>query len=538
MPKESFDYIVVGSGAAGAIVAARLSEDSSATVLLLEVGPDDKSIYIQTVGGYFKVLGTERTFLFETEDEPQLNGRRLTLVQGRTLGGGTSVNAMCYLRGQHSDYEDWKSLGCTNWGWDDVLPYFQRSESNIRLTSPYHGTSGPMPVSDGSYRQELCDAFVRAAQEVTLPDGRPIRYNHDFNGEQQEGVGYYQVMSRKGERASTSRTFLEQARSRRNLVVRLNTMVCRLTIEAGRATGVTVRGPDGRETVIEAKREVVLSAGTFGSPKLLMLSGIGPAAHLSDLGIPVVADVQAVGEGYQDHVQLPYDASLKAPIGLFGQDKGLNKLRNGAQWTFFRTGVLSSNVVEAGGFIDFDGDGRPEVQFNAYGASSTGWGDPIVMDHRVSFAPFLLTCHSRGRVRLKTKDPADNPSVSTNLLSDKRDVAALVRGIRLARNIFQAPSMAKYVQEETLPGNRVGNDDQSIETYIREKAKTGLHPVGTCKMSPAEDGVVDETLKLKAIDGVRIVDASIMPTVIRGNTTAPTMMIGERGADFIKAAYR
>lgn len=533
MPSEQFDYIVVGAGAAGSVVAARLSEDSASSVLLLEEGPSDKSIYVKTTGGYFKTHGTDRTFLFHTEPEPAANNRSLVLLQGRTMGGGTSVNSMCYSRGQHDDYNDWKALGCTGWGYEDVLPYFKKSESNSRLSGRNHGNDGPMRVSDGVYRHELTEAFVRAAQETTLPGSNDlVPYNHDFNGESQGGVGYYQTMSYRGERFSSSRSFIDPNRDRKNLTIRSDSSVSRVVFKDKRAVGVEL-DKGGAKTTVTARREVILCGGTFMSPKLLMLSGIGPAKELADHGIEVVHASENVGQNYQDHSLVPFDMELKDPISLNGQDRGWNRIRNGIEWLLFRTGPLASNVVESGGYFDFDGDGRPEIQLNALAVSSAGWGDPIPDGHRFSLAPLNLTCHSRGSVRLRSANPMDTPMVQTGFFHEI-DKMNLVNGLEMSRRICAAPSLKKYLKSETLPGASVGNDRAALEAYVLNHAKTALHPVATCAMGADESAVVDLDLKVRGVEGLRVVDGSVIPIVPRGNTTAPIMMVAEKAADLIR----
>lgn len=532
---QEFDYIVVGAGAGGCVVAARLAEDPKVRVLLLEEGPDDKSIFIKANGGFFKTHGTDRTFLFETEPEPGLGGRRIPLLQGRTLGGGTSVNAMCYTRGQAEDYDEWAAEGLTDWSYDKVLPYFRKAESNARLSGQYHGTTGPLQVSDPVHRHVLNEAFVRAAQETQLPGkNEPIQYNGDFNGAQQDGVGFYQMMSRNGERSSTARSFLAQALERgSNITVRAKAGVQRVVIENKRAVGVEVRTDNGPHETIKARREVILCAGAFMSPKILMLSGVGPVDELKKHGIDVVVDAPNVGQNYQDHMLAPVDVNLKDPISFTGQDKGLNALRNGLQWLLFRTGPLASNVCEAGGFFDLDGDGRPEIQLNAIPVATSGWGEDASTDHCFALSPVALTCNSRGSVMLRSKNPADSPIVKGEFLHDI-EVETLINGVELARNILAAPSMAQFVSGEALPGPAVGTDRAALREYVLQNTKTALHPTSTCAMGASKESVVDPELKVRGVAGLRVVDASVMPKVIRGNTTAPIVMIAERAADLIK----
>ena len=532
---QPHDVIVVGGGAAGCALAARVSENPSIRVLLLEEGPPDNSLFIKMPGGYFKLMGTERTTPHESEPVPGAKNRRIGVMQARTLGGGLSINAMIYIRGQREDYDGWKADGCTGWGWDDVLPWFRKAEGNSRLAGPLHGTQGPLKVTDTGYRHVLSEAFVRAAQETGQALGLHLPYNHDFNGESQLGVGFYQAMIDGGERASTARTYLRSAGGRPNLTVLTHAKVSRVLFEGRRAVGVAVRVQGGAEQRLLARREVVLTAGSLISPKLLMLSGIGPGAHLQEHGIEVVADTPGVGRNYQDHIVAPVDGQLNGPIGLIGQDKGLNALRHGSQWWLFRSGLLSSNLCEAGGFLDLDGDGRAEIQIHVLAAASTSWavskGMPPV--HGLSVAPCLLTSHSRGRISLRSANPEDRPRLDANYLSHPVDLVNLMRGVRVARSFLRAPSLVPYIRGEILPGSAVGDDDAALEDYVRGHAQNAFHPAGTCAMGTGRDAVVDLELRVRGVEGLRVADASVMPTLIRGNTTAPTVMIAERAADFL-----
>lgn len=531
----TFDYIVVGGGAAGCVVAGRLAEGGARRILLLEAGPDARHPLIKMAGGFFKLHGSARTYMFKSEPTPAANGREMPLLQGRTLGGGTAINAMVYIRGQRDDFDGWAASGCTGWGYDDVLPYFKRSENNDRLAGSYHGTEGPIRVADGVHRHVLSSAFVVAAQQAGDYSGSPVAFNHDFNGEQQSGVGFYQTMCYRGERSSTYSAFVANQPTASNLVVWTNANVEKVLIESGRAVGVRVNLA-GETVDVTAAKEVVLSAGAFMTPKVLMLSGIGPADHLKEHGIEVIKDLPGVGENYQDHLLVPVDADLKEPISLMGQDRGFKAVSNGLQWLLFRSGVLTSNIVECGGFYDLDGDGRPDTQLNALAASSCGWGDPIPQVHRFSLAPLCNTCHSRGTIRLRSSDPRDLPKVQGNYLSHDIELQNLIRGIRLARRIMASPALAKYIKEESLPGPLVGDSDKELEAYVRARVGTALHPVGTCAMGTGTQSVVDPSLQVRGIQGLRIADASIMPTITRGNTAAATIMIAERAADFIKEA--
>ncbi|WP_419710530.1 GMC family oxidoreductase [Pseudomonas sp. NFX224] len=535
MSTNAYDFIVVGGGAGGCVVASRLSEDPSKTVLLLEEGPGDNNLFIRMNGGYFRMMGTQRTSTYHTEPSKHVSNRPIQVMQARTLGGGHSINSMIYIRGQREDYDGWARMGCKGWAFDDVLPYFKKAENNQRLSGPLHGNEGPLVVSDSKHRHVLSEAFIRAAQETSDDNGDPFNYNDDFNGEDQSGVGYYQITSQKGERGSTARTYLRAAKSRSNLTIRTNARVSRVLIEDKCAKGVVLSDRAGQESIITARQEVILCAGTVITPKLLMLSGIGEAEHLKEHGIPLVMDLPGVGENFQDHLVAPVDGKLKDPISLLGQDKGLKALKHGVEWSMFRSGILSSGLVESGGFFDLDGDGRPEIQIHTLAMASTAWGKladeaPV---HGYSVAPCCLTSYSRGQIRLRSSNAADSPVINANYLSDPRDLQNLVNGLRLARRFLKAPSLARFIDSEMMPGTAVGDDQASLEKYVRDHAQNAFHPAGTCAMGTGPEAVVDLELKVKGIEGLRVADASVMPVLIRGNTTAPVIMIAERAAEFI-----
>nr|WP_028225411.1 GMC family oxidoreductase N-terminal domain-containing protein [Paraburkholderia ferrariae] len=530
---ETFDYIVAGGGSGGCTVAARLVE-AGCSVLLLEAGPRDNHPFIHIPGTFIRVHGTRRTWMYRTDAQAHVNDREVYIPQGRTLGGGSSVNAMIYIRGQQQDYDDWAEAGATGWSFADVLPYFLRAEGNRRLGAPLHGQHGPLKVSDGTHRHALSVAFVKAAMEAGVP------YTEDFNGARQEGVGYYQTTTDAGRRCSSAVAYLGPMRGHRDLSVRTGYAVERLVFEGRRAVGVIARADDGTRHEFRCREEVVLSAGALATPKILMLSGVGDGVHLRDLGVGVLHDLPGVGRNFQDHLAASVYARTREPVSLLGHDRGVKALRHGLQYVAARRGLLTSNVIESGAFVDATGCGRPDVQFHVVPALVGDVDRAAPQGHGLSLNPCALRPKSRGTLRLRSADPHDDFSLDAGFLSDEDDLRTMVAGVRFARRIMRAPSLASL-----LDGMLVLPDtaDDAIplpvyEDYVRTVAKTVFHPVGTCKMGTDALSVVTPELKVRGLEGLRIADASVMPLIVSGNTNAPTIMIGERCAGFMLAQRR
>ncbi|WP_293936339.1 GMC family oxidoreductase [Iodobacter sp.] len=522
-----FDYVVAGGGSAGCVVVNRLVK-AGYKVLLIEAGPKDDTMFIHMPGTFIRVLGTRRTWQYRCEPQAAAANRTMIIPQGRTLGGGSSVNAMIYIRGTQQDYDGWQEQGCSGWGWDQVLPVFKRAEANQRLSGAYHGVDGLLTVSDVRYRHPLSQAFVKAAQETG------IAYNDDFNGEQQAGAGFYQTTTYKGRRASTAATYLAQVLNNPLLTVATDCHVCKVLIEQGVATGVVYRKSSGSEITVRATKEVILAAGALATPKLLMLSGIGPAQHLSSFGITPIKDLPAVGEHYQDHLEVPVYGRTKQPISLLGQDHGLNALKHGLQYQLFKTGLLTSNVVESGGFMDTTGEGRPDVQFHVLPVLAGDADRAPLAGHGISLNVCFLRPKSRGKIQLRSTNPLDPIVLDGAYLSHDDDVQTLIRGVKLARKILRAPSLAKVIERELLPSADEQLSDAAIEEHVRLYAKTVYHPACSCRMGNSElNSVVNPRLQVHGIANLRICDASVMPDLISGNTNAPVIMIAERCADFI-----
>lgn len=526
---DTFDYIVIGGGSAGSAVTGRLAQDGGTTVCLLEAGGTNDNFLVKTPG-MMPFLLKNANYRFETVPQKGLNGRTGYQPRGKGLGGSSAINAMVYIRGNAWDYDNWAALGCTGWAYEDVLPYFKRSESNERGGDEYHGGEGPLRVSDQKWANPTSHAFVASAANLQLPTTR------DFNDATQEGFGLYQVTQKDGERWSAARAYVEPLRGKPNLNIRTGTLVEKLVIENGRVTGVAIRRGNKRE-VVQAKRGVILSAGAFNSPQILMLSGIGPGEHLREHGIEVALDKPAIGSDLQDHIDYVsgWETVSKEPIGsslagTWRMAKAIIEHRRK------RTGIMTTPYAEAGGFWKVMPDApAPDIQWHFVPAVLEDHGREKVKGHGFSLHACVLRPESRGTVRLNSAQAEDAPRIDPNFLDDDRDIATLRAGVRLSHRIAEAPPLTDYEPTDRHPIDI--NNDAELDELIRNRADTVYHPVGTCRMGADEDSVVDTQLKARGIEGLWVADASIMPRLISGNTNAPSIMIGERCADFVKAAH-
>jgi choline dehydrogenase len=526
---EEFDYIVVGAGSAGCVLAGRLSEDPATRVLLLEAGPPDRSLWIHLPIGYGKTMWSDKyNWRFQTDPEPHMNGRRIYWPRGKTLGGSSSINGLIYIRGQREDYDHWAALGNAGWSHADLLPYFIESEGNQRGASAFHGGSGPLKVSDIGAKHELIEAFIGGAQQIGVPR------TEDFNGATQEGAGYYQLTTDKGWRISTAKAYLDPARPRPNLTIETEAFASAVIMEGTRAVGVRYR-QGGVMKEARCRAEVLLSAGSLQSPQLLQLSGIGPRGLLEKHGIPVVVDSPGVGENLQDHLQVRLTFECTQPITTNDElNSVFGKLKIGLQWLLHRSGPLAIGINQGGCFMRAlpAEAATPDIQFHVATLSADMAGGKVHPFSGFTMSICQLRPESRGHVRIRSTDPFEPPEMQPNYLATDLDRRTAVAGLKAARAIAATDAMRPYVLREVKPGSSTATDADLLE-FCRNNGATIFHPTGTCRMGIDANAVVDARLRVLGTTGLRVIDCSVMPTLVSGNTNAPAVAIAEKAADMI-----
>ncbi len=528
MNSENYDFIVVGAGSAGCVLANRLTESGRYRVLLLEAGPSNSHPWLHVPLGYGKLFtNTRYNWCYQTEPQPECHGRNVIAPRGKVLGGSSSINGLIYIRGQAEDFDHWRQLGNAGWSHEDVLPYFRKAEDNERGADQHHGAGGPLGVSNIRDEHPLARAFIEASVECGYPR------NDDFNGAAQEGAGFYQNTMRGGVRSSTAAAYLKPARGRSNLHVVSEALATRVLFDGKRATGVEFMVGDAKRSAA-ANVEVLVAGGAFNSPQLLQLSGLGPAELLGPLGIPVIADLPGVGDHLNDHYFARIILRCKEPITL---NDAVRDWRLGAkavlEYALFRRGYFAIPAISAGCFFKAAPESAtPDVQCSIALYSVHNLGDQLD-----PFSGFTITCtllrpESRGHVRIKSADPRQAPAIHPNYLATQRDRDTLLAGVKALRRIAQAPALARYIAEEVDPGPQCAGDDALMD-FIRRRGSTVYHPVSTCRMGQDTKAVVDERLRVRGFERLRVIDASIMPEVVSGNTNAATIMIAEKGADMV-----
>ena len=526
----AYDYIITGAGSAGCVLAARLTEDPEVKVLLIEAGGSDRHPFFHMPAGFAKMTKGIGSWGWSTVPQRHMKDRVLWYTQAKVLGGGSSINAQIFTRGNPKDYDEWSELdGCKGWSFRDILPYFKRSEDNQRFSNAYHGTGGPLGVSAPINPLPINEAFIRAGQEYGLP------YNPDFNGATQLGVGHYQITVRNARRSSTAVEYLKPARQRGNLTVITGRSVTRIVVEKGRAVGVELGAAGGATETIRCERDVIVSSGTIGSARLLMLSGIGPADHLTSVGVPVVHDLPGVGSNLQDHLDLYVIAECTGSHTYDSYASWYRALGAGIQYLLYKKGPVASTLFETGAFAYADDAARsPDVQFHLGLGSGIEAGVAKLKNNGLTLNAAFIRPRSRGSVRLGSNDPAAMPLIDPNYFADPYDREISIKGLRIARELLQQPALKPFLLGERLPGPELVSDEDLFE-YACRSGKTQHHPVGTCRMGHDAMAVVSpDDLRVHGISGLRVCDASIMPRLVSSNTNAATIMAGEKGSDIIR----